>query len=67
MEPRKATLFDRVFRLLTIRFERIVAFHVQRNAAREVISVVTKENIGTNMVVHLVYTPTSRIDGMHMS
>ena len=67
MEPGKATLFDRVFSLLTVRFERIVAFNVQRNVTRAVISVVTKENIGTDMVVHLVYTPTSRIDGMHMS
>ena len=41
-----------------------MAFHVQRNTTREVISVVTKEDIGTEMVVHLVYTPTSRIDGM---
>ena len=41
-----------------------MAFHVQWNTTREVISVVTKEDIGTEMVVHLVYTPTSRIDGM---
>ena len=41
-----------------------MAFHVQWNTTREIISVVTKEDIGTEMVVHLVYTPTSRIDGM---
>ena len=41
-----------------------MAFHVQWNTTREVISVVTKEDIGTEMVVHLVYTPTSRIDEM---
>ena len=46
---------------------RIVAFHVQRTTTREVISVVTKEYIGTEMVVHLVYTPTIRINGMRMS